>query len=265
MAGVAHPGAVINRPAMQADGLVFETARDTDDDALRTLLRDNPLPGWVSVSFEREPSYFPGATVEGDVHETIVARESASGRIVGAFGRSEFNAFVNGCEQRVGYLGQLRVDPAYLGRVRRLRQGFEACRTLLHEGGGARFYLTSILAANQPARRLLLAGLPGMPTYRELSGFSTLVLPTRRMHARRKGADVRVRRATIGDVPEVAALLQQQYRRYQCAPVWNEPALRSRERCRGLEAGDLFVAERSGLVVGCAGLWDQQSFKQQVV
>jgi hypothetical protein len=242
---------------------VFETARDTDDDALRALLRDSPLPGWVSLSFEREPSYFPSVTVEGDVHETMIARETSTGRIVGAFGRAEFDAFVNGREQRVGYLSQLRVDPTYRGRVRRLRQGFEACRKLLHKNGRAPFYLTSILAANRRARRLLLAGLPGLPTYREITGFSTLVLPTNRV--RHKATVARVRRATVDDVPEVAALLQRQYCRYQCAPVWSEALLRSSDRCHGLEAGDFFVAERGKSIVGCASLWDQQSFKQQVV
>ncbi len=249
---------------MAIDGLVFEVAQHADEEALRALLRDNPLPGWVSLSYEREPNYFLATTLEGDVQQTMIARETTTGRVGGVFSRSEFDAFINGREQRMGDLGQLRVDPAYQGQVRRLRQGYEACRTLLHQSGRAPFYLTSIVAANERARRLLLAGLPGLPTYDELGLYSTLVLPTRQFAVHR-GTDPCVRRATTADLPQIAALLQRLYRRYQCAPVWTEAALRSPERCRGLNIGDFFVAESAGAMVGCAAFWDQQSFKQHVV
>ncbi len=265
MAGVAHPRTLTSPLRMAVDGLVFEVAQHADDDALRALLRDNPLPGWVWLSYEREPNYFLATTLEGDVQQTMIARETTTGRIVGVFSRSEFEAFINGREQRVGYLGQLRVDPAYQGQVRRLRQGYEACRTLLHQSGRAPFYLTSIVAANERARRLLLAGLPGLPTYRELAPFSTLVLPTRQFAARVGKSDMGVRQATVADLPQIAALLQRRYRRYQCAPVWTEEALRSPERCRGLTIEDFFVAKNARTMVGCAALWDQQSFKQHVV
>ncbi len=265
MAGVAHPRTLTSPLRMAVDGLVFEVAQHADNDALRALLRDNPLPGWVSLSYEREPNYFLATTLEGDVQQTMIARETTTGRIVGVFSRSEFDAFINGREQRVGYLGQLRVDPAYQGQVRRLRQGYEACRTLLHQSGRAPFYLTSIVTANERARRLLLAGLPGLPTYRALAPFSTLVLPTRQFAARAGKSDMSVRQATVADLPQIAALLQRRYRRYQCAPIWTEEALRSPERCRGLTIEDFFVAESAGSMVGCAALWDQQSFKQQVV
>lgn len=265
MAGVAHLRALTSPLRMAVDGLVFEVAQHADDDALRALLRHNPLPGWVSLSYEREPNYFLATTLEGDVQQTMITRETTTGRIVGVFSRSEFDAFINGREQRVGYLGQLRVDSAYQGHVRRLRQGYEACRTLLHQNGRAPFYLTSIVTANERARRLLLAGLPGLPTYRELAPFSTLVLPTRQFVARAGKSGMSVRRATVADLPQIAALLQRCYRRFQCAPIWTEEALRSPERCRGLTIEDFFVAESAGTLVGCAALWDQQSFKQHVV
>jgi hypothetical protein len=45
----------------------------------------------------------------------------------------------------------------------------------LHNSLGVRLYLTSIASDNVVARRLLERGLPGMPTYRPLCEFVTLV------------------------------------------------------------------------------------------
>ena len=267
MVRAAHHGAIAASPARYtADGLVFSVATTDDDRDIRELLHSNPIPGWVTLSYEREPDYFLGAGVEGDVHQSVLAREAATGRVVGLFSRSEQDAFINGVPARLGYLGQLRVAPAYRRRVRRLRQGFEACRRLLHDGGTVPFYLTSVVEANAPARRILTAGLPGLPTYRELCGFSTFVVRTsRRGHYRPKPNQPIIRHATPADFASLASLLRRNYRRYQCAPVWDETALRSPTRCRGLSAEDFLIAEVEGKPVGCAALWDQRAFKQHVV
>lgn len=250
-------------PRFAADGLDFTVAAPGDEPAIRALLRSGPIPGWVTLAYEREPDYFLGAGIEGDMHQAVIAREAKTGHVVGLFSGSERDAFLNGRVQRLGYLGMLRVDPAYRGQLRRLRHGYEACRRLLHARGAAPFYLTSIIAANTRARRLLTAGLPGLPIYRELCGFSTFVLGTSR--SGRERAAPRVRRAMPADLAVVVALLQRNYRRYQCAPYWDEPALRSAERCRGLAAGDFLIAETGGGPVGCVALWDQRAFKQHVV
>jgi hypothetical protein len=48
-------------------------ATPTDDAALRQLLRDNPMPGNISLSYEREPSYFLAARVDGPLSQTIIS------------------------------------------------------------------------------------------------------------------------------------------------------------------------------------------------
>ena len=40
-----------------------ELATSADDADLRRMLRENPMPGAISVSFEREPNYFIGTKV----------------------------------------------------------------------------------------------------------------------------------------------------------------------------------------------------------
>lgn len=267
MARVAHQSEVepLLRERTASDDLIFELAQAQDETSLHQLLRSSPMPGWITLSFEREPDYFLATTIEGDTHQTMVARERETGRVVGMFTRSVQDAFLNGDVRRMGYLGQLRVDPAYRGSVRRLRQGYEACRQLLHRDGQTPFYLTSIIESNERARRVLTAGLPGLPTYHEFEIFATLALPCRHARPARSPAGLVITQGDSGRYHDLAECLQRNYAHYQCAPLWTTDTLRSSERCRGLKAHDFFLAYLGERLVGCLALWDQNGFKQTVV
>ncbi len=65
-----------------------------DDAELRALLRDNPMPGDIEVTFEREPSFFETCKVRG-VCQTVVGRDTVRNRIIGLGTRSVAMGFVN--------------------------------------------------------------------------------------------------------------------------------------------------------------------------
>ncbi|PYQ57127.1 MAG: hypothetical protein DMF53_23545 [Acidobacteria bacterium] len=247
------------------------------------------MDGAIQVSLEREPDAFLAASVEGDRHATVVARDPETGRIVGMGTRCVWNAFVNGEPCRLGYLSQLRVDRAARGRRRLLAAGYAALRDL-RGPGEAPFDLTSIIADNETARRLLGGAVPGLPRYRELAGFVTLVVPVRRKGAffRRggpmwppwvgasgrgfppaqgghAGPPLQIETGMAERMAEVADCLMRNRRRYQTAPFFTAEELLSPERSRGLAPEDFRLAVRDGQVVGCLALWDQSGFKQVVV
>jgi len=244
----------------QRPGIVVEEARPEDDPELRRLLRDNPMDGEIRVSLEREPNAFLSAAVEGEPHRTIVARDPSGGGIVGMGSRSVWNAFVNGEPRRLGYLSQLRVDRAWRGKKRLLTGGYELIRSF-REPDELPFDLTTIVADNQVARRLLGAGLPGLPAYREIEGFTTLVLPATSRPRTVSG----IERGTGERMAGIAACLERNGRRHQFAPRFSTADLLSPERSRGLAPEDFFLAVSGGEVVGCLSLWDQSGFKQAVV
>src|SRR5947209_4492815 len=157
--------------------MIVEEAVPEDDPELRRLLRDNPMQGEIRVSLEREPNAFLAAAVEGEPHRTIVARDLGTGGIAGMGSRSVWNAFVNGEPCRLGYLSQLRVDRAHRRRKRLLTAGYDLIRSF-RRPDEMPFDLTSIVADNEVARRLLGAGLPGLPAYREIAEWTTLIVPT---------------------------------------------------------------------------------------
>jgi ribosomal protein S18 acetylase RimI-like enzyme len=242
----------------RVDEIAIEPARPEDDPELRRLLRDNPMDGEIRVSLEREPNTFLAAAVEGEPHCTIVARDQS--KVIGMGSRSVWNAFVNGEPCRLGYLSQLRVDRAFRGRPRLLAAGYDLLRSL-RGPDELPFDVTSVIADNQVARRLLGAGLPGLPVYREIEGFVTMVIPT----TSRSRRVSRIERGSRDRIAVIAACLERNRRRYQLAPRFSVEDLLSPERSRGLAPEDFFVAISEGQIVGCLALWDQSSFKQVVV
>jgi hypothetical protein len=217
------------------------------------------MQGAIRVSLEREPDAALAASVEGHPHHTVIARDQESGRVVGMGSRAVFDCFVNGEPARLGYLSQLRVERRYRGRRRLLERAY---RLLLSRraAGEEPFELTTIVADNRPALRLLGAGLPGLPTYRPLERFVTFVIPTWR--ARRLGdADA----GRPEHLPALVACLERNARRHQFARRWSAPDLAPGGRCPGLSPEDFRPVFQAGTLVGCAALWDQSAFKQVVV
>jgi hypothetical protein len=217
-------GAVLARE-LSAGNVTFSVAEQSDDAAIRALLRNNPMRGRISISLEREPNYFADANTDGQVKQTIVAREAESIVCVGAY--TVQNRFVNGVSRRVGYLGGLRLDEACAGRFDILRRGYEFFRELQADDP-ADFYFTSIASDNERARRFLQRGFKGMPKYEFVGEFVTLILSTRR-------SSRQLDCAASHDGPR------------QFTPGWSGKELGFHE----ISAG--------------AGVWDQRAYKQTIV
>lgn len=243
----------------------FELATSADDADLRRMLRENPMPGAISVSFEREPNYFLGAKVEGPFRQVIIARDQSRGEIVAMGSRSIRDVYLNGAVQSVGYLSQARIAPGYRAMRRALGRAFDFLRTL-HQDGRTRFYYTSIIEDNLPARRLFSAGLPGMPHFQEYARMHTLAVYCRRKRRRLPIPDgLQLARGSSGHVSEIVACLQRNGVRYQLAPHWTSDTLFSPDHTPDLAPGDFFLALDRKHVVGCLAAWDQSRFKQAVV
>jgi predicted N-acetyltransferase YhbS len=156
----------------------FALATPEDDAGIRQLLASNPMPGRIRVRFEREPDYFAGCSPGTQV---LVAREGA--RVVGVACRAIQRLYVNGVAENVGYLGQLRVDAAYRGRLLTAR-GFARLREL-HDDGRTRGYYTTIVDGNRQAEGVLVRRARGvMPRYRHLEKLFTLAIPVARQTLR---------------------------------------------------------------------------------
>lgn len=250
---------------MKPPQLKIGQAGPEDEAELRALLRARPMPGWVKISFEREPDYFAAAPIEGERNRVLLAREDSgpdtAAALVAICARTVRRVFVDREERRLGYIGQFRAVARWQGgwrAYRLLKYGFDEVERSLHRPDELPYDITSILSDNRTARRLLSANLKGMPRYQRISGLNTLVY---RCGGRLRRGRIEVESGTAAGLSAIADCLQRNYRRYQFAPVWDVTALRA----AGLTAGHFLVLRDGEQVTACLGIWDQRAVKQMVV
>jgi hypothetical protein len=244
----------------------FSRAGPADDPEIRRLVGSVPMRGSITVRFEREPDYFLGCTVMGDVCDVLMARHEPDGELCGVVCRSERMLFVNGEEQRVGSIGQVRVAPRYQGSW------------LLHRGVGwfrdhsapDLLYTGVVARDNARARAVMLERRPpGGLHARRLCGITTHALLLRRRQGawgrRPHPSAIEVRGATGDQLDDLVAFLRRNGARRQLFPVWSASDFTGGQALRGMRLGDVSVATRDGSIVGVLGTWDQSAFKQEVV
>ena len=252
-------GRISSRTFVSGD-LVFAVADRRDDPDIRALLRENALGGWILLSLEREPDAFAADFGLGRSHAFIIARTRKTGEAVGLCERSVRDAFVDGEVRRLPYLGSLRVAPAYRHRIRVLKGGFEAVRSLLNDPSDLPYALTSITAENKAAHRILCAGLAELPAYQPIGEMLTFAMRTA-VRAISSGIEP----AGLGDLPAISALLQRNYRRFQFAPVWRASDLQRLLAGGAMRACNFLVVRRGLGVSACLAVWDQGMLKQTVI
>jgi hypothetical protein len=243
----------------------FELATRADDQELRTILSQIPMPGRISICFQREPSFLDAASVEGDFVQTIVCRDQERRRIVGFGTRSIRHRYVDGVAMPVGYLSSLRVLPEYRS-IGLIARGYAYFREL-HEDGRASFYLTTIAAGNETAIRVLTSARAGLPHYHPQGDYHTLAIPIRTR--RRSGSPCEsdeIRSATSNDLPAIVRFVNEEGEKRQWYPRFNADDFRtSGGLLRALQTSDILLAERRGDLVETLAVWDQHSFRQSVV
>ncbi|HEY4415605.1 MAG TPA: hypothetical protein VGO57_07935 [Verrucomicrobiae bacterium] len=244
----------------------FALATEKNDAAIRQLLRENPTRGRISLSFEHEPDYFRSTQMPGTASQTIVG--FLHGKLIGV-GRCTFRqCHLNGQVRRVGYLSELRLAASVQGRFDILRRGYQFFREL-HRADPADFYFTSIAADNERSLRFLERNLPGMPAYKFAADFVTLVIPVaRRRHRQKTGltsAGLKFMAGNDARLTQLVSFLNLQAVQNQLAAFWTGDDLLALKDF-GLALPDFqLILDGNDSIVAGAALWDQRSFKQNVV
>ena len=239
--------------------LSFKPATAEDDADLKALCRDNPMDSWVRVSMEREPSFFNAERLWPDSLPVIVRDRSRHDLAAGMWYAGVLPSFVNGREARCAYLGGLRIAAGYRHKPRFLRAGYQSICALGPQSlGTPDFWFTSIADENAAAKRLLEAGLRGLPRYRPAGSLHTLAIGARQ--GVRHGL---LRPATPRDLPALIEFYNRQSKNHQFAPVLSQAWLASVSKVLSVE--DFLVLADGDTIRGCLAVWDQRSFKQTVV
>jgi len=250
---------VVPRPKLPPPSSRFEIepATGADDEELRGLLRRSPIPGSISLTFEREPNFFESCRVRGDFVQVGIGRDRRTGNIIGLGTRSVSPAFLNGRATPLGYLADLRLEMQHRGGTL-IARGYRFLRRL-HEDRRTRFYTTMIFSGNHGALTTIASGRAGLPQYHDLGTVHSPGINIRRakppIHA-----DCDILRGSEVLLPEIVECLNRNNSRRQFAPVHTIAMFKSQWRNFSVE--DFYVAVRGSRVIGVLGCWDQGSFKQ---
>jgi hypothetical protein len=239
----------------------IDLATTADDAAIRGLCRREAMPGRISLTYEREPEFSLGCRVTGQDVQVVVAREEKE-RIVGVACRSTREMFINGMQERLGYLGQLRIDQNFRGRWL-VSKGFSLLREL-HEQDPVPAYLVSVVAGNREAEGVLIhKARRCFPLFHPVADIRSFAIPLGPRKPLLHG-DLELCWAKEDEAEEIVQFLRSYGRQRQFFPVWTTDRLCKMTQL-GLRLEDILVARRNGKTVGIAGLWDQSPYKQTVV
>lgn len=241
----------------------FALAEESDDDALRALLRQISMPGTITLSFQREPSFFLAEQAGSVISQVMICKDNTVGRIVGMGSRSMRPVYIDGQPTQVGYLSMLRGLPESRGNIA-LARGYRFLKEL-HTDGAVPYYFTTILDDNTEAKSLLTSGRAGLPIYKPIARLLTYLLPLTKNPMGKSSSDA-VNRVEKDQLPEAVACIQQWNSQHQFAPHYTEQDMRGESQLLpGFSQENLYIYREHGKVLGTLGLWDQQSFKQTVV
>lgn len=241
----------------------FSLAGEAEDEELRNLLRRIAMPGNITLSFQREPSFMLAERAGSIASQVMVCRDRTKGQIVGMGSRSIRDVYIDGKPARVGYLSMLRGVPEARGNIA-LARGYRYLREL-HADGAVPYYFTTILDDNTEAKNLLTSARGGLPVYKPLAQLTTYLIPLRRNRFR-KNASNAVSKVNQHQLSEAVAFLQQWNSRYQFAPFYTLEDILGQSKLLPAFCWENFsIYQENGEIRGTLGVWDQQSFKRTVV
>lgn len=247
--------------------LAYRLAEKRDDPALRRLLASVPMPGAISVTFEREPDYFAAMRLAGREWQVILAEETETGELAGVLCRSLQDRFVNGVRARIACWGQLRIAKKYQGSVF-LSRAFAFGREV-YESDPADGNIAVIADGNPAARQVFVARRRRLfPPLQPVCRILTLGIALgrrcrfsrRHAHAAEHAGFDLAGASDIG-LSTIVSFLRDTGAGRQLFPVYDEAYF---TEC-GYDPAGFIVALRQGRIVGVAGLWDQCGCKQTIV
>ena len=239
----------------------FSIADKFDDDALRERMREDLLEGEITVSFRRDPSFFYGSSVQGDMAQVIKCTDK-NDSLVGLGSRVLLDTYINGKDTRTGYLSDLRLKLEYRGGTI-LKRAYEFLYRC-HVTEPVSLYYSMILEKNIKALRALTKSRCNLPHYQDIGRFLTpaifLDLPKPDISL----PGVTCCRANEDDMNNVFEFIEQNASNKQFAPVISASDLHT-ARLRGLSANDFYIAYKDNEIIGVVAAWDQSEFRQTYI
>jgi len=237
----------------------FSLAGIGDDPAIRQRFAEDLMPGSVSVTFRREPSFFASLDLLGDHADVIKCSDRQTGNLIGFGTRYRRQFYFHGNKVTGGYLADLRCEPAYRG-LGLLARGYKYLHNL-HQRNPYKAYYTVIYDGNLAVEKVLASGRAGLPKYLYRG-----LIKTPAIHLDFKLPEISVsgmslRSATESDLPSVIEFLNHENAKKQFAPVYCSKSFDTL-KVHGFKISDLILAETNREIVGTVAAFFPNGFRQ---
>ncbi|HNW12697.1 MAG TPA: hypothetical protein PKI71_15140 [Candidatus Rifleibacterium sp.] len=246
------------------------------DRQIRQLARQCQMPSsYIGLDYQTEPSFFAALANYGHEHDLVLIQPDNPAGLTGLGIRSVRRSWLGGCQTDIGYLHHLRFHPSIRGGSF-LARGYREFRKIF-AARPLEVTLTSILEDNTRARQLLESNRAdsGMPTYKPVSRFLTLLIPLngpgRRWPLRRRKSAgnprFAVRMLTDADLPALLSLFELAGRNNDGMPAFAAEDFcgGSTSALAGLQITDMVGVFAGTELLGAIGIWNQQAYRQIVL
>lgn len=235
-------------------------ATHSDNQKILALSRRCPMHGAISLYTDRSPDFFHLYRMVSPENHAVFVYEKAD-EIVGSIGIVIQELIVDGETQKVGFVGDLKVDPDFRKSIiahRLVDRAVHVCRER-----GCRMFLASIVAGNE-ASLTFTNGRGRIPKPIAIGDYIVKNIPPLRRLA--VDPDWEVAAATLPDAREMVHLYNEYYSSLNFAPRWSEQTfLDLVNRCEGLSLSDFLLLRHNGHLAAVCAIWNQKSFQRYVV
>ena len=239
----------------------FRFATEMDNDAILDLINSTSMPGEIEVSLQTNPSFFKANEIKGRENQTICAMGPHNG-LLGIGSRSIMPMFVNGERVNIGYLSDLKINPARSsGRL--LFEGYKFLKNI-HQDRPVPMHLTTVVWSNDRAKKILNSQRYGLPEYKDFGRFYCAIISIQKPVKREKSG-IRVRRGNSERSEEILEFLSRQGKNKQFYPAYAREDFCKYFNHEHYDFSDFYMAYVDGKLKGVLAVWNQKSIKQIVV
>lgn len=238
----------------------IRAATRTDDELLGLLISEHMPSNGMILSFERKPSYLAATQTQYNRPDVrVIVPDDQPDLVVGMMNLGWKYCYINGQQDVVRYVGDLRLNAEYRGqKILRLLMDY-----LYDELPKDGMLQSIILNDNIVARSILHERRKGFPEPYHFDDIRTFIVS--RVNKPKTSEQYRFEVMTAETVSVAHAFIQQMKAHYNFLPHYDFTCLTQGQDAfwRGMSLQDFYLMyDSNNQVCGLYGLWNQKEFKQ---
>ena len=231
---------------------------ETDNRDVLELINSTYIKGNIEILFSKEPNYLEAMHTTADIVQPVVGKINNKVEVLGA--RSLKKVYINGEEETLGYLSDLRISPK-AKKMRALSKGFEFMKTLMNDKR-AKLHIATIIEDNRQGKIALIWKNKSLhvPNFYDLGVINTyFIFP---IFPKFCGKRIQIIKGSIDFLDKIVNFLNSEGRKKQFFPVYTKDYFLN---LPNFSLNDFYIALEDEEIVGVMAKWEQTPFKQVVI